>query len=182
MIKNNRKHFHAARPQNIIRYVDEQRQVLDQKREDLITLLPDLERLVPLASETIEVYEGTEGLKTVLEDILQSKKEIWTFGSEGNFSGSLRFYFSHYLRRLKKAHIKMKVIFSSRKHDIPLLQFANIRYLPEKYQAPQETTIYGEKTALFIFSETPKCIVILSRNATQGYRRHFEIMWKLAKP
>src|SRR3989344_7048346 len=152
VIKNNRKHFYASEPSRILRYLDEKQNKINEEKEAIEKMLPALEKIQPVKEEeSVEVYEGKEGLKTILENIIRSKKDILTYGSEGNFSNVLSFYFKHYLQRLEKMGIKMKVLFNYDSAKKPFKwKFAEARYLPKLYKTPTETTIYGDKVVIFL--------------------------------
>jgi len=183
VIKNNRKHFYAAEPKRLIRYIEEKEEKVKEEKERVKEILPDLERIVPVKKEeSVEVYEGKEGLKTILEDILRSKQNVLTYGSEGNFSGILRFYFKHYLRRLEKTKIKMKVIFNYDDTKKPFKwKFAEVKYVPKHYKTPTETTIYGNKVAIFLLTKEPKAILIRSKNISESYKKYFNLLWKVGR-
>jgi len=94
----------------------------------------------------------------------------------------LQFYFKHYLRRLEKNKIIMKVIFNDdKKKKILKWSFAKVRYIPKEYRTPTETTIYGDKVVIFLLTRTPKAILIKSRVASFSYKKYFELMWSQAK-
>jgi len=183
VIKNNRKYFSATEPKRILRYLEEKEEKIKEEKESVKNILEELEKFCPVAKkETVEVYEGKEGIKTILENIIKSKQDIFTYGSEGNFSKILKFYFGHYLKRLQKNRIKMKVIFNYDTEKIPFeWKFAEARYIPKEYQTPTETTIYGENTAIFILTEEPKAILIKSANISDSYKKYFNILWKAGK-
>jgi len=183
VIKNNRKYFSAAEPNKILRYLEEKEEKIREEKESVKSIMGELEKFYPIAKEEkVEVYEGKEGLKTILEDIIQSKQDIFTYGSEGNFSRILKFYFAHYLKRLQKNRIKMKVIFNYNTEKIPFeWKFAEARYIPKEYQTPTETTIYGNNVAIFILTEEPKVILIKSMNISDSYKKYFNILWKAGR-
>ncbi len=183
IIKNNRKYFYAAKPERIVRYLEEKEDKIKEEKEIILKLLPELEKIQPIIKEEIvEVYEGKEGLKTILEDIIRSKKDILTYGSEGNFSRILKFYFKHYLNRLEKSRIKMKVIFNyddtKKTFD---WKFAEARYISKEYKTPTETTIYGNKVAIFLLTDEPKVVLITSEAISEAYTKYFNLLWKIAQ-
>lgn len=182
VIKSGVKQFCAAEPKRILRYLDEKEDRIKQQRESVNKILPDLEaiRQSP-SSESVEVYEGKEGLKTILEEIIRSKKDIDTYGSRGNFSNVLRFYFKHYLARLKKSRARMRVLFNEgEEKDIPELNFADVRFIPKSKSSPTETTIFGDRVVIFLLTEEPKAVLINSKVMAQSYKKYFEVLWASA--
>lgn len=182
VIKSNRKYFYAASPKNLLRYLEEREEKLQNQKKSINQLIPELEKIRLQNDESVEVYEGKEGLKTILEDIIQSKKDILTYGSEGNFSKILSYYFAHYLKRLEKNKIKMKVIFNYDDTKMPFKwKFAEARYLDKKYKTPTETTIYGDKIVIFILTEQPKAVLIKSKVIAESYNQYFNLLWRAGK-
>lgn len=183
VIKNNRKYFYAAKPERIIRYLEEREEKIREEKEAVQNILPELEKIQPrIKEESVEVYEGKEGLKTILEEIIRTKQDVLTYGSEGNFSRILKYYFKHYLKRLEKTGIKMKVIFNYDDTRKPFeWKFAEARYIPKEYKTPTETTIFGNKVAIFLLTEEPRAILITSDIIVDTYKKHFNLLWKIAK-
>ena len=183
VIKSGRKHFSAAEPKRILRYLEEKKSKIIDEQEQILVMMPEFDSLKPNAEEeSVEIYEGKEGLKTILEEIIRSKMDILTYGSEGNFSSILKYYFKHYLRRLEKNKIKMKVIFNYDDHTKPFdWKFAEVRYIPKDYKSPTETTIYGDTVVIFLLTKQPKAIVMKSKTVVQAYRNNFSLLWKIGK-
>ena len=76
----------------------------------------------------------------------------------------------------------MKVIFNYDDTKEPLeWKFAEVRYIPKEYKTPTETTIYGEKVAIFLLTEEPKAILIKSKTIAEAYRNYFNLLWKVGK-
>jgi len=183
VIKNNRKHFYATDPKRLLVYLDEKRAKIELDKKNLQEIIPELEKIKPsTGDEQVEVFEGKEGLKTILEDILNSKQEVLTYGSEGNFSNIMEFYHYHYMKRLEKLKIKMKVIFNKGDSDEPFdWKSSEVRYLPKDFKTPTETTIYGDNVVIFVFMDNPRAILIKSKAIADSYKKYFNILWRQAK-
>lgn len=183
-IRSGRKHFHAVEPKMLLRYLEERQQRIEGEKARVRSLLPELEALRPTAEgESVEIYEGKEGIKNVLEDILKTRATVYTYGTEDNFSGLLRFYFRHYLDRFGKLGVRMHVVFTRTPGQKPFgWKFAKVRYLPPAYASPTETTVYGNKVAIFVFTGSPRVVLICSPSVAKAYRKYFDVLWKAARP
>lgn len=171
--KNNRKLFQASNPQRII-------EMIKEKENMLVPFINKLGEKFVLTKEKEETnfYKGKEGLKNIFEDQLNSK-EILILGASAMAYDVLQFYFKWYDKARKKNKIKARIIASDKKmKKIPL---SEIRYLPEKYANPVSVNIYGYKTAIILWASEPIAIVIKNKEITEGYRKYFELMWKIAK-
>ncbi len=173
ILKNNRKLFQASNPQRII-------EMIKEKENMLMPFIDKLGEKFVLTKEKEETnfYKGKEGLKNVFEDQLNSN-EILILGASAKAYDILQFYFKWYDKARKKNKIKARIIASDKK--IKNILFSEIRYLPEKYANPVSVNIYGDKTAIILWASEPLAIVIKNKEITEGYRKYFELMWKIAK-
>lgn len=173
ILNNNRRLFQASNPERII-------DILKEKQNILQPLITELSQKFVLTKEKEETnfYKGKEGLKTVFEDQLNSK-EILILGASPKAYDVLQFYFKWYDLARKKKKIHAKIIAQDKRiKNIPL---AEIRYLPQKYENPVSVNIYGDKTAIILWAAKPYAIVIKSKEVSEGYKKYFEVMWKIAK-
>jgi HTH-type transcriptional regulator, sugar sensing transcriptional regulator len=177
IIKNNRRLFEAANPQRF-------KEILDEKQKALEENIPDLNLLYQKTREKQETnfYKGTEGLKTIFQDQLETEeknKEILILGASNSAFDVLPFYFKWYDKDRVSKKIKVRIIASSKlDKSIPL---SEIKYLPEKYANPLAINIYQDKVAIILWKNPPLAIVIKNSEIADSYRKYFELMWKNAK-
>ncbi len=178
IIKNNVKYFSAANPQKLI-------QDLKEKEKELRKAMPELISLTKTREEEtkVEVYRGKEGLRTILKDIIRTKKDYVAFGEEGRFQKILPIDVHQFLRQLEENNIHERVVIRADLKGIALKSKTSIfKHLPKDYLSPVTTLVYGNKVANFIWS--PPYYVILTRNkeVADSFRTHFEILWNMATP
>lgn len=176
ILKNNRKIFQASNPKRFL-------ELLKEKENTIQEFLPDMIELYNQTKEKEETnfYHGRAGLRTVFEDQIETKKEILIIGANPLAYEILQFYFNWFDKKRVKSKIKTKIIFSrtNKKIKIPL---SEIRYLPQKYSSPLAVNIYGDKVAIILWSkENPLAIVIKNNEISDGYKKYFELMWKISK-
>lgn len=176
VIKNNKKYFRAVNPDKLLDF-------LKEKEQDLVKILPELHGLnKPKKSKPIiEVYEGKEGLKTMLNDIIKTKKELFVFGASDRINQYLPDHIiGRYLDQRKEKKIKAKQIYSE---GTSVLQtpFSTFRTIPQQFSSPSATAIYGDKVTTWIWTEIPVVVVIKSKEVAKSYKDHFELMWQMAK-
>lgn len=176
IIKNNRRLFEAAPPKKFLDIIKEKEQMMNEA-------LPEMMMHYEKTKEKQETnfYTGRQGLRTVFEDQIDTRKEILIIGASPLAYEVLQFYFKWFDKRRKEKKIRTRIIFNrtEKKLNIPL---AEIRYLPQKYSSPLAVNIYGNKVAIVLWSkENPFAIVIKQKEVSEGYRKYFELMWKTAK-
>ncbi|MBI2124902.1 hypothetical protein HYT92_03865 [Candidatus Pacearchaeota archaeon] len=175
ILKNNRRLFQASNPQRFL-------EILKEKEEIIANELPDMLSYYnrTLEKEETNFYKGKEGLKSVFEGQIEAGREILVLGASPLAYEILQFYFKWFDKRRKEKKIKTRIIFNKtdKKLKIPL---AEVKYLPQKYSSPLALNIYGDKVAIILWSkENPLAIVIRNREISEGYRKYFELMWKVA--
>ncbi len=173
IIKNNRRFFEASPPERL-------KEIIDEKQKSLSEILPQLNLLYNQNKEKQETnfYKGTEGLKTIFQDQLESK-EILILGASSSAFEILPFYFKWYDKDRVKRKIKVRIIANKQfNKSIPL---SEIRYLPEKYSNPLAINIWNDKVAIILWKSPPLAIVIKQQEIADSYKKYFELMWKSTK-
>lgn len=177
-IESNKKYYQAENPK---RFLD----LLENKKEEFNLLLPEL--LLKFQSskikQEINIYRGHKGLKNIFDDILKAKKEAYLFGSGGKFKESFgEIYRDQWFLKAKKNKIKIHAIFSEEaKTHAKNSSEIDSKFIKEKYAPLSSTVIYGNKTAIIIYSEQPMAILITSEEIASSYMQYFETLWKIAK-
>lgn len=194
IIENGTKIFSASNPKRFL-------EIIDEEKNQIQTVLPEMMEIFSSVKEKqredTQFYKGKEGLKSVFEDQLaegrassksihssrSSTKEILILGGSPMAYEILEYYFVWFDKKRVKQKIKTKIIFDEklkeRKLSVPL---SEIRYLPEKYSSPLAINIYGDKVAIILWNkENPFVIVIKNTDISEGYRKHFEMMWKMSE-
>jgi len=177
IVKNNRRLFEAASPEKFL-------DILKEKESEITEALPAMMALYGKTQEKQETnfYKGRQGLKTVLEDQLQAETpEILILGASPLAYKILQFYFKWFDIKRKERKIKTRIIFNKTEKNIKVL-FSEIRYLPQKYSSPLAVNIYRDKVAIILWSEeNPIAIVIKNKDISEGYKKYFEMTWKISK-
>lgn len=186
VITANRKYFEAASPERIVKYLDETEQEIKRKRVLVTSVLTDLETRRKLSKEPQEatIYKGKKGLKSIAEDVLKTKKELLVFGAEGKFVEIFTHYAGQWHMRRGALKIPVKIIYSEKsrakksKANFPMLR---MRFSSTAYDTPATTWIYGDKTAIIVWSDQPIATLIRSKQVADSYRQFFSILWKSSK-
>lgn len=187
VIKANRKYFEATPPERIVNYLDDRENEIRAKRELIKLALPELELKRKLSKEPQEatVYKGTKGMKSIAEDVLNTKKTLLVFGAEGKFMELFTHYAEQWHMRRGNLKILIKIIYNEKARtkksnmQFPLLER---RFNPGIYNTPATTWVYGDKIAIIVWSEQPLATLIRSKEVASSYKQFFEILWNTSKP
>ncbi len=173
--KNGVKLFKASHPSHLDA-------LLKEKRDLLETILPGLTKLSEADTKPlkVEVYEGVEGVKLFLSRPLQENKEFLGIGIDDTiFSEKFKYIIESYIRKCIKFGIKERLI--TKKGTKFTYKYAHItyRYVDKKFFSPMPTAIFGNIVA-FIVWEPLTVIFIENKEMADAYRKHFELIWKIA--
>jgi sugar-specific transcriptional regulator TrmB len=185
IIENNKKLFHASNPQRFL-------EIIEEEKNEINSVVPQMLEFYNQIKETERhdtvFFRGKNGLKSVFEDQLETikkekskeNKEILILGASPLAYEILDIYFHWFDKKRLENKIKTRIIFNEKiKRRISL---SEIRYLPKQYSSPLAVNIYGDKVAIILWSkENPLAIVIKQKEISEGYKKYFELMWKIAK-
>jgi sugar-specific transcriptional regulator TrmB len=178
-IENNIKYFKAAHPEKIL-------EDLQEKESEYKKILPELVKLTNISKKetNVEVYEGKDGLKTVLRQVIRDKKDHLVLGDEGNFTKLMPIFFKQFIKECERNKIKEKVLCSKKvfkrikRYDY---KYSTTKALHFNYVAPTTTVIYEGKIILFNWSKPYNAIIISNIDMAKAYTNYFNILWKTAK-
>jgi sugar-specific transcriptional regulator TrmB len=180
VIRSGKQYFEVAKPEKLLN-------ILKEKEQKIQKLMPQLQGLYKSAIEKpkIEVYEGTAGIKTVIDDLIKTGKDILVYGSTKNQLSLLHFYFPNYIKRRVKARIKIKVLTEKSKETKELRkrnkkELREMRFFPKGIEFPTVTNIYGNKIAILSLEKDLLGIIIEGENIAKTQRIIFNLLWKQA--
>jgi sugar-specific transcriptional regulator TrmB len=186
VIRENRKYFQATDPERLLEF-------LEQKKEDVRGILPELKQIKEERAEEVEaeIFKGKEGWKTVMEDMIKCKgKEILMLGGSGKGFKVAPYFMPNLNLRIKKAKIKFRSIYrdtgDARKAAEGEKKLnREPRILPKDMKNVMQIFVYGETVAMIPMTpdveKEPVTFVIKNKETAQGFKEYFEWMWKLSK-
>lgn len=187
-IISGKKYFQAVDPQKILDSFEEKKKI---EEETLKQIIPELTSLKSMAEKkaNVEVFEGKEGMKSVMSYILKEKpKEIRIYGSSGVSYKLLPFFMEHWHKQRIKQKIPIRIIYNDvpeskeRIKKGPSLGLVKIRFFPVKDVSLTGTIIYNNKVLITIWNpEAPLAVSIESKEISKNYRDNFEILWANSK-
>ncbi|MCX6707386.1 MAG: hypothetical protein NT001_04580 [Candidatus Woesearchaeota archaeon] len=186
IIKANRKHFIASKPQKLLDYLKEREEKIKEQETQIQELIPLILKLKQPKQEELkaEIYGGKEGLKTLLDDMLNERKTIYYLGYSGITKQILPYFYIHWHKRRAKLKIKRKIISKEqmRDNEAVKLPLTEVKFLPDSYNIPISTMIYGDKMWVLIPSDNDHIsLLIESKKLSQSFINYFEQLWKIAK-
>ena len=180
--QNKKKYFQALEPQKAIDF-------LDKKRESMLAILPELNKMATLPRETtaVEVVKGKNILRVILSDVIKTLREnggeLMMLGvEESKFVEEDRVIIQQYIRDLKRFNLKEKLIAAKGAKTYLEGEQSEYRLIDAKYFNPNPLYIYGGKVVQVVWSNPNYAVIINSHEIYDSYKKHFEMLWEMAKP
>ena len=176
--------YQAADPEILLKILNDRTSELKQTIQFLKS-----KQLMGKVKQEVSVYKGTKGIRTVLEGIIEELKgggEYVDFGVSGIFKKVMAYYWGQWQLKKEKYNIRARLIVDSgisRRYPdlIANLKNTQVRFVEENYYSPTDTIIYNDKVAIFIWTAKPPIVVLIkNKENAEGYKNHFELLWKKA--
>lgn len=184
VIENKIKYFQAKDPENLIRFLDEKKNKIDEKKEELKKELPKLKEKFKSREPEIEseIYRGTEGIKTILKECL-NYNEVFFIGATGDVENRLPYFWPHYNKNREKQKIlwKLLLILEAKNKPITKSKYYEYKVLPKELSSPNVIWIYGDYVANVLWLEKPIAFVTKHKALANNYRNYFNYLWKITK-
>jgi sugar-specific transcriptional regulator TrmB len=175
VVQNNTKYFQAAPPEQIL--VD-----LKEKEKQIESVMPNLMALTKLEKEDtkVEVYKGREGIRTIYKMMLRDKSGYYWMGGGSEACKKFPGLTESFVKKAHASKIKGKLIF---REDAKFFvgKSEEYRLIEKEYISSTTTTIWGEKVAVFIWSEPFYAIVIENKEVAESNRNNFRFLWKQSR-
>jgi len=186
VIENGKRYYDATSPKRLLEFLEAKKQDLSKSQEQIKELLPLIEKKRDQAEEHNQtvVYTGKKGpiiaLQEILENYKNGIKESRGFGTdEDDYVKHFPAQLNEFLKEAKKYKVNEKLLFAEGfKSSNP---YANIRYLPKEFSQPIRTMVSGNKVFIVDFTEPMTTIIIHKKEIAETYKKHFEVLWKIAK-
>lgn len=174
-IQNNVKYFYAVDPERIPEIIEERAEELREKISELKALKNrDFEKA------KVELYKGKEGMKTVMRDVLREKKPYTFVGEVEKYFSEIEIFVIQWLRKIENAKISGRLLCPTNQ-KFKIASTEEYKILPSELISGVSTWTYGNKTALFIWSEPFFVVLIDNEAVTNNNKKTFEYLWKIAK-
>ncbi|MFA6461053.1 MAG: helix-turn-helix domain-containing protein [Candidatus Woesearchaeota archaeon] len=180
VIKNNATHFEVVGPERLI-------SLLEEKKKKILSVSKQLKLLQQstVTKPVVELFEGGEGVKAILQDIISTKKPLSSISTSKIFE-MMVYYFPQYIKNRKDANISARVIqeASSQTEELKKKDKDEKRETRsiKNFNLSSTIFIYGEKVAIIKLIKNELISVLISDPVlAEDHRKIFERLWKEAK-
>ncbi len=179
IISANRKMFESVSPERL-------QEILKEKQERLSSVMQELQLKFKTskAKEEATIFKGKKGIKSIFEDILKEKSDLYAYGAESRFADIFPAYQKHWNDERAKLGIRVKMIYNEQVRERKKeekLRLLSMRFLPKHYKFPSMIMMYGDKVVTIVWTELPFGFMIKSKEAVQSNMNFFNILWDIAE-
>ncbi len=175
---------------------DKLAEVLDEKRQKLSKILPDLRNIYQSKpqEEAAFIYKGREGYKNFLRDMTRVAEDTYFLGAKALWFTPWveKQYLEDYQAAMKRKNKKYFTLYDYRvKEKFPQV-FKNVggeyKILPKEYTAPGVTDVFGDYVVTFTsvdvgnFGEDGTIFVMINKELAETYRTWFKMIWDFCPP
>jgi sugar-specific transcriptional regulator TrmB len=183
--KLGKKFFTSSEPKEFFR-------ILTEKEEAMKIILPRLEELNKspgVKRPQVEIYEGIEGMKTMMGEILNADiREFYGYGSSRSSYELIPAFMDEWHKERIKKKIIMNVLYNNTRQtkeklkNLPkTLKYMFFKLMPIELESPTAIVIYSDKVVLQSWTKEPFAVVIESEQMAANQVRYFKELWKIAK-
>lgn len=155
--------------------------ILEEKENKLEKILPELSSLfIGKEKPKIDILYGKEGLKTILDDEIETGETINVIQSSETVESKLEFYLleKYRIKRARKK-MKMRILYSRKDNEWALkakkIPLTEVRVGKESSSVTLD--IYGDKTVI-AFGKEPTIVRITDKETAKRFLGFFELSWK----
>ena len=144
VIKDSRRYFKAADPKELINFLEDEKEKINAQQEEIKKVLPNLSGLrgQKPSGTSVEVYEGKDGLKTVLMDVCNYSKDFIAFGATYNFEEVLPLFSKLFIQRRERKNQRAKILVVQGEKPVKT-KLNTYRWLPKEYSLPNSSIIFS---------------------------------------
>lgn len=190
MTKGKVKRFMPAPPQRILDLLEQQHAEIEKRRKQLAVALPALAEKYKQTKQqvNVEAFFGTEGQRTAYGIFFKqttTDKQLRVYGivAKENYPKGVVDLLQYYVYKERKRlglHTKKIAAEEARNDAFYRQDKHSIRFLP--YPTMTSFQVFGDMTFIEYAREPVISILIHSKEIAEDYRKHFDFLWKVAKP
>jgi len=173
------RYFSAEDPRHLIMQTKEKMAILEQA-------LPQLQAVYKTSTTqpTVRFYQGQEGMKLILQEVLREAKEIYAFNSVDDLLSLLGEYWPRFVAQRVRKKIPVKVILrdstqARERQRSGMPELREVRIIPVMYDHHGFLLIWNKKIAMFSLQHDYMALLIESEELARMQKIMFEVIWDL---
>lgn len=172
------KYFTAEDPKKIVNRAKENIQVFEEALPEFNAMYRTLK-----FQPSVRFYEGEEGMKMILKEMLEEADEILSLSSADDLFEVLGDYWPKFLKERIRRKIPVKTILidspkARERKRMGDQEIRQVRLMPPRYSHHGFVAIWDKKVAIFSFRKEIMALVIESEEINRIHKSTFDFMWE----
>ncbi len=181
LLKGKKTYFRANSPSLLSNFLEIKKNELENLKNELENILPNLNKIYETSAEKprIELLEGAEGIKAIMNDFIKVNKNIWIFNSVDDKYLKKRlpeFFLKKFINEKEKLGIKTNVLYNKEIHPFKGTNY-HFKQLPKSILSCVGYWVYGDNVAIGIWMENPIIIKITNKDVAETYLHSIKLIW-----
>ena len=182
LIKNKTKHFQAAPPTNLVKYLEKKESEISKQKAALEKALPSLEELQQgKESQEAEVFIGLKGLRSAYEKLYKnipaSEEALFFYLHKEEYAETSDIFYNSISELAKNLNNRgiankqyKKSLFAQK------AKYLNVKFVD--FPIPGNIDIVKDKVMIITWSPTPTAILIHSKTVADNFKDYFNEVWQ----
>jgi len=190
VVREGTRYYIASDPTRILDYIEKRKNKLEQSKEKIKKLIPQLKSRDKDTITDIQVYEGFRGLQTCFEhyhQICKKGDDVLCFGVIPHQDPKYHEYWEQDHKKRAKKGITNRMLFN-KGTDPKILKNRNsfkgceARYMDSDIKTPAWLLMYKDTTQIYLQDKKkPIVIEIVNHQIAETFKAYFEDYWKRTK-
>lgn len=184
--KGKKQYFIAADPDRLVEVLEQEKDILEKRKENLKKLLPQLQSINNKQSNrpVVKYYEGKEGILSMVNEVTVPGKEVVRMAYNKDaviktFSEEQR---KKWTEHRVKNNIITKVIYTFKNGVLESNADGTRRKVPfEKFPITCDIAVYDDKIRLASFGDRMVGVVIEDKELAASFRAVLDLAWEAAE-
>lgn len=196
-LKNKRRYFYAINPDQLLEYIDEKQNKIEQERNEIQTIIPALAQIkqIKKPDQQVLIFEGWRGVLNAFKEAYKQIKPgtiAYAYTITQHFGGAdpkqVRWLINKVrqmrdnLNKRNSKKIIMKVIAEKNSQiglDQAKTKLTKVKFIDKHYTNPAVINIYGDITIIALWLQKPLAFYIISKEVADSFRNNFELLWNI---
>jgi sugar-specific transcriptional regulator TrmB len=172
------KHYSVEDPRKILSQIKQKAKIFEESLPQFSAFYGK-NKILPSA----RLYEGKEGMKLVLNEVLSDRSDLCTFTSVSDLFKLLGDDFKNYIKKRVEFGIRTRVIAPDSEDARDQLrtgvqELREVRIIPNTFKHSTHIWIWGHKIAMLSLKNNLTALVIENQELADGQRSLFELAWQ----
>ncbi len=185
IIKNKTKHFQAAAPANLLKYIDKKEKELSKQKIALKEVISEIEALQEgKQGQEAEVFIGTKGLRAAYEKLLKNtsrnEEELFFYLHHDEYAEQSDTFYNS-ISPLMKGIKNRGICNAAYKNSWFAKKSKNLNIRFVDFPIPGNIDVIKDHVMIVTWKPSPIAILIHSKTVADNFREYFNQVWKMGE-